>query len=135
MSFGRYRSEQILELVDLRSRHVPSNQFGTGSAERLNRPEITGAIDDDRIAGIDEASGEQIEALLRAGENQHALSRHTKPFGDRLAQHRLAFGRAMTPDRIGVALQCMIDRLLKRRGRKAIDGGFAGSERQEPRVG
>ena len=112
---------------------VPANQLRAGGAKRLDRAEIPGPIDDDGVAGIDQAPREQIEPLLRTGENQHALGRHLEPLGDRLAQRRLPLGRAVPPDRTAIAAEHLVDRLLKRRGREAIDRRLAGRQRQQPR--
>ena len=101
-----------------------------GGVERLNRAEIAGPIDDDRVAGIDEAAREQIEPLLRARQHQDALGRDAEPLGDRLAQRRLPFGRAVPPDRQALALDHVVDRLLKGLDRKAVDRRLAGGERQ-----
>ena len=83
------------------AQHVPANQLRAGRAERLDRAEIAGPIDDDGIAGIDQAPREQVEPLLRAREDQHALGRHAEPLGDRVAQRRLPLGRAVPPGRAG----------------------------------
>jgi hypothetical protein len=47
------------------------------AARATDRAEITGAIHDHRVAGIDQAAREQIEPLLRAPEKTSTLSRGT----------------------------------------------------------
>ena len=67
---------------------VPADEPRAGGAERVHRAEIPGPIDDDRVAGIDEAAREQIEPLLRAREHQDVFRLAAEPLRDRFAQHR-----------------------------------------------
>ena len=126
--------EQILELVDIRLSDVPPNQLRARGPKRLDRAKIPRPIDDDGVPGIDQAPGEQIEPLLRTGEDQHALGRDLEAIGNRLTKRGLALGRAMTPDRTAVPAEDLVDRLLKYRRREAIDRGLTGGERQQPIV-
>ncbi len=131
---GTVADEQILELVDLAAQDVPPDQLGAGGAERLDGAEIAGPIEDDRVSGVDETPREEIEPLLRSGEDQHALGRDAETVGDRLAQIGLSFGRPVTPCGVGVAAQHVIDRLLELRRRETVDGRLPRREREEPRI-
>ena len=77
---GAVAQEMIFELVDVVPHDVPADEPRAGRAERLDRADVSGTIDNDRVAGIDEAAGEQIEPLLRAGQHQHGC-----PAGSRSA--------------------------------------------------
>ena len=114
---------------------VPADQLRAGGAERLDRAEIPRTIDDHGVAGIDEAARQQIQPLLRAAEDQHALGRNAEALGDGVAKHRLPFRRAMPPHRPSLTLDRLIDGVLKRRHGKAVDRRFSGRQREHFRVG
>ena len=70
------------------------------AAEGLQSGEVAGILDDHFITGIDKDFGDQINRLLRAGSDEHAVSIRIDPaFGDAvsdpLAQRAHAFGRAV----------------------------------------
>ena len=115
----------IFELVEVVTHDVPSDEPRAGRAKRLDRADISGTIDDDGVAGIDEAAGEQIEPLLRAGKYQHVVRLTAEAPGNRLAQDRLPFGGAVPPHRRPVALEHLVERTSKRVGREAVDRGNA----------
>ena len=56
---------------------------------------------------------------------------HAETVGDGITERRLPFGRPVTPDRISITLQGVINRLLKRGGWKAIDRRLTGGEREK----
>ena len=59
------------------------------------------------------------------------LGGHAEALGDRFAQRRLPLGRTMPPRRVRVARQHLIDRLLERRRREAVDRRLTRRERQD----
>src|SRR5215472_12189046 len=94
---------QFLELVEVGALNVPSGEPRTGRAEGTDRAEISGAIDDDGVARIDEAPREQVQSLLRAGEDEDVLRRAAEAFGERGAETWLSFGRPELEGLRGVA--------------------------------
>src|ERR1700674_5478389 len=47
--------EQIFELIEIVAYDIPADQLRSGSSKRVNRAQISRAVDDHRILGIDEA--------------------------------------------------------------------------------
>jgi len=93
---------QFFELVDVGASNVPPDQPRAGAAKTAERAEIAWPIDDHRIAGIDQASRQQIEPLLGAGKNQDVVGTTAKPLGNCGAKARLSFGGAKSQGRGGV---------------------------------
>jgi hypothetical protein len=91
-------------------------------------------FDDDAVAGIHEAAGEQIESLLRAGDHQDVVRWTAKARRNRFAESPLPFGRAVLPHHHRLAGQQTIDGLLKRRGGKAVECRLAGGKRDDARI-
>ena len=106
--------QQLFELVDVRAGDVPADQPRAGVAERLDRAEIAGPIDDHRVARIDQAAREQIEPLLRAGEDEDVLGIAAEPVRERGAEPRHPFGRPVTPRGAGVLREHAVHRPLER---------------------
>src|SRR5215813_2370791 len=102
---------------------IPSDQTGAGGAECVERAEIAGSIDDDRITGIDEAAREEIEALLRSGDDEDVFGLAAEPVRDRAPQPRVAFGRAVAADGQAVPAKDAIERAAERVHREAIECG------------
>jgi hypothetical protein len=80
--------QQLLELVGIGPRDVPANQPGAGVAKRLDRAQVAGPVDDDRVARIDEASRQQVQPLLRAREHEDVLRLAAKTVCERGAERR-----------------------------------------------
>src|SRR5207245_6718523 len=89
--------QQLLELVDVRAADVPADETRAGVAEGLDRAEVSGTIDDDRVAWIDQASREQVEPLLRAGQDEDVLGLAAESVGERRAKPRHPLGRSVAP--------------------------------------
>ena len=77
--------------------------FAPAASKRLDRAEVAGAVDDHRVARIDQAARQQVEALLRAGQDEHAVGGHAEALRKRGAEPRLPLGRPVTPGRGRVA--------------------------------
>src|SRR5215470_13110093 len=88
---------EILELAEIVPHDVPSDEAGAGSGKRMERAEVAGTIDDDGVAGIDEAAGKEVESLLGAGEYQNVLRLPAESVRDRFTQRRQAFRGPMAP--------------------------------------
>ena len=78
---------------------VPADDARAGGVEGVQRAEIARTIDDDGVAGIDEAAGEQVEALLGAGEDEDVLRLAAEAMRDGIAQHGQPLRRAVSPRR------------------------------------
>src|SRR4029077_13573143 len=105
-----------------------------GAAEAVDGAEVAGTIDDDRVAGIDEASSEQIEALLCARDDEHVVRGAAESLADGLPEARLAFGRAETPGGGAVARENRLGCVAKFSRRKQLERGLACGEREQARV-
>ena len=113
---------------------VPADDAGAGGVERVQRAQIARAIDDDGVAGVDEAAREQIEPLLRAREHQDVLRLAAESLRDRVAEHGQPFGRAVSPRQAHVALERPIHRPAVGVDRKRLERRNAGRHRQHRRV-
>ena len=101
----------------------------------MERAEIAGPIDDDGVAGIDQAAREQIESLLRAGEDEDVLRLAAEALRDGFAQHRQSFGRAWPHARRTSRLSARSIDAAVRVDRKHLEGRHAGRHRNHARIG
>src|SRR5205814_4228157 len=101
------------ELVDVGADDVPADQARAGVAKRLDGTEVAGTIDDDGIAAVDETAREQIEALLRAGNDEDVIRITAEAVRKRRAEGGQPFGRAVAPGDRGIGTQRAVHRLLE----------------------
>ena len=68
--------------------------------ERLERAEVGGRLDADRGARINQGLAHQVEALLRAGRDDHLVGRHTRAAGREAGRHPFAQRREALAGRV-----------------------------------
>src|SRR5438046_895811 len=135
----RVAVEETLEYVHARPGGVPRHGQGLGAerAEHLEGARVRGLLDRDRVTRIEQRAGDQVEALLRAVDDQDVVGPRLEPEAQEvrreiLPERRVAARRVVLEQRRTVLADHVVQHAAERLGRAEAAVGHAAGAADEP---